>query len=186
MIILSGSGSAAAAALGIADTFNRANNNLSVSPTTSSGHTWIGENGGAVVNNNALIVGGGAAPIAASIQASAADVTIQITLVSGNGSSGIAARLTDYNNCFLLFATSGTYTAIKREAGVNTTLLTFSPGATNGDVLKIVTSGTSIQFYVNNVLKHTETSSFNQTATKHGVFFTSNISTCRFDNFSID
>ena len=170
------------------DDFNRADGALG---ETGTGQTWLWDINsieGAIVDNVAYT---DSTPGEANwIECNRSDVTLRGTVVAAPiiGTASLVFRLTDSDNG-LWFGDDmgfgpGAYTLQKQEgAGAFTTLATaVSTAGAPGDVLKVVCQGSQIDCYVNDVLVISTTSTFNQSATKHG--FGSN-TLAGLDDFSV-
>jgi hypothetical protein len=154
-----------------ADSFNRTDGPVGNADT---GQTWLfGSTQAVIASNRAETTG---IPGRMNwIECSQADVTVQLTCAVKDPVSGVGyvcARITDEDNGLMfgnqeLFSTS-TYELIRRQAGADTIIGTCATGSLAGDVIKIVTSGSTISCYVNGTLRIQVTETFNQTATKHG------------------
>jgi hypothetical protein len=169
----------------ITDDFNRTDNTASLGVATT-GQTWtaiVGTWG--IIGNQAYCVSS-STDACAVVESGKADATIQAkfaTITSTN--MRLAFRVVDSNNLILVNTDATVYTLYKRVAGAYTSLGTSSGVTpTNGDIIKVVTSGSSITVYVNSVQVITATCTDHQTATKHGLG--NNIeTTARYDDFSI-
>lgn len=176
------------------DDFTRADDASSLGRATS-GQTWIPLGGTWGINSNKGYLSNVTGLKPAYIDRGLADTTIQVTLTKTDATNtlnrmGIAFRITDANNfLFAYFLTLSQMRLGKIVAGVGSTIVTVTGlTETSGDALKVVTSGNSIQVYQNTTLLTTQTDSFNNTATKHGLYFEvggSNFAVCRWDDFSI-
>lgn len=155
------------------DDFNRPDSNVG---TSSSGHTWQFDSfHGQIQGQKAFTTGSPGAPN--WIECGRADVQVQCTQDWADpdpvvGSGYLVFRLSDEDN-HLLFGDemgfgSGTYVLLKREAGTYSQLAASGLASANGDVIKVVASGSSIKCYVDGVEVISTTSTFNQSATKHG------------------
>ncbi len=168
------------------DTFNRVDDASSLG-TSNSGHAWSNAAGThgisslhayapttTVGDNRALVESGksgGNYTVAANFR---------ISSTAGRTSSGLIFRGVDASNFLLcnIFDQAGgspdTVELFRCVSGAYTSLATsfslvgfFSAGTTYN--LEIICSGTSIQAYVNGVLRTSATSSVHQTATKVGL-----------------
>lgn len=167
------------------DNFNRTDSALSINSPSDGGSNWTIPTATAVwgISSNTAY-----APVSVSqdivvLESSVSDVDVQMTLVTKGTDTGIIARETDDNN-YLLVTTSGSNSIYRRDTGSFVLLGTFSMAVSNNDVMKFSVSGTSLTIYQNGASRGTATSSFNQTATKHGLR-TNSDTAARFDTFSI-
>lgn len=103
------------------------------------------------------------------LESGVSDVEIQVTQPF-SGNAGICARMTDANNGIYARAASSGFYIYRWESG-SATLLNSNTGVgmSDGSVLKLVVSGNNIDFYEGVNLRVSTTSSFNSTATKHGL-----------------
>jgi hypothetical protein len=169
------------AALLSTDSFNRADNPFDLGSTNGAGTldpmTWI--NAGSQVGIN----GNRAYPNSNSFSTTflnlgTADVDISVvTADSSGGAFGtngvlILFRNIDSGNRFYAQMNSAGVSLFKRQAGGFVQIGTTVPGATVGDTLRVVTSGSNITVYRNSTLVITATDTFNQTVTNHGIGFT--------------
>ncbi|HTK03811.1 MAG TPA: sialate O-acetylesterase [Alphaproteobacteria bacterium] len=126
----------------------------------------------------------------ATVNATDADVVItsQVTMESSGAGQGFIARYTDTNNQFrIVWFGNSQIQIIKREAGVNTTLSSTPLVAVNGQTyaFALTLNGSSISLSIDGVEQISATSSFNQSATIHGIFAGASTGV-RFDDFLID
>ena len=171
----------------VSDSFNRANGAIGVADT---GQTWIDEGEGwQVLSNTARATGspGALGAQACVLNAGVSDCTITVTFSTYSSAQFIAFRLSDVNN-LLAFYLSGTNTAriLKLAAGTQTTAYTTTTNTNiaSGDIYSVTLSGSSITLKQNGVqIGTTQTNSFNQTATNHGIG--TNTTASRFDTFSV-
>jgi hypothetical protein len=145
------------------------------------GGVWVDGGGSGTVNVPAGNPGYGSNTNVTPIvykETGESDVTIEClmryTSNSSAGVQGIILRYTDSNN-YWIFGANGSsgglgITIWKKEAGGYTNYdYANTYNDTNGVMLKVVASSTDIKFYVDDVLKRTDTNAFNRTATKHGI-----------------
>lgn len=175
----SGTATATPAALSsttvVADNFNRADNGSSLG-TASDGVAWqvFGDRYQYLAGNGGCAYQGGLG--VAYREVSTANFTMQVTILlnqigaipNGSGPTFRVANATDY---WAVVALSGGWALQKNVSGTFSTPTggqsTATPAA--GDVLKVVTSGSTITLYVNGTQKAMVTDSFNSTATKVGL-----------------
>lgn len=153
------------------DTFTRANSATTMGSTSTGALAWTAQSGTwGITSNDAY----DAAPTASTnhsvvVSDTHADGTISVTIGSigtNGGSPGIIFRATDDSN-YLMFSGGGTvYTRI---AGTFTSLGGSGQSLVNGDVLTVTLNGSSITARINGSVIWSGTSTFNQTATKHGL-----------------
>lgn len=139
------------------DTFTRADSTTTLG-TAEAGGTWT-DTGGTwgIVSNTAYYTSAGTS---LALLPLASDGTIQVTLSTMQNEDGLAFRARDGDNYWRLvaleaFASYGLYKVVD---GTETPIGgTGATTPTNGDVLKVVTSGSTIQCYINGVLVRTDT-----------------------------
>lgn len=144
--------------------------------------------------NKAYIVAGEPGTIA-FIEADEADVTVQVTVSTNDGSTGIARqgllfRYSDATHFLFWYFINNNNLQLRRfNGGANDVLSDNIVTAANSHVLKVITLGDQIEVYHNGALLDTVTETVNQTATKHGLYWeVSGINLTagpRWDNFSV-
>ncbi len=176
------------------DNFNRANNSGPLGTPSDGGSDWVDDTalgGGAlfgISSNQCYDAYDAGVTIVTTLEASAADADVQVTLSVFDDQMGMVGRLSDASNFLWIRVYSGAgYDLFKKVAGGNTNLGSYGTTPANGDVLKLTMSGNSISVYVNGVLRiGPVTESFNNTATRHGLLaFNAYHGTARWDDFSI-
>jgi hypothetical protein len=173
----------------INDTFNRADSTTTLGTTSDGTATWSALRGTWGINTNQAY---SSVPVPSSenvavLDLGSADGTIQVTLAAINA-SGIAFRVQDANN-FLICRPAGgpgqLYTVYKYIAGSYTVVASgLGVAAANGDVLKVVMSGTTVTAYQNGTQIYTGTITNFSTQTQHGLNMGTNSTATRWDNFS--
>ena len=169
----------------VTDTFTRADSAVSLG-TSDSGHAWTAHaSTWGIVSNTAYNPGAaGSLYHAASVDAGIADGVIQVTFSTTAVGMGICARVTDDNNFLHLeFGGASDLTLYKRVAGAFTSLGTFGVTGANGDVLKLECRGSTLNAYLNGVLRITASDAFNSSATRWGL--SGNTLTPRWDNLTV-
>lgn len=168
-----------------------------IAPTNVPGASWAANNGTWTIQGNQAtsgVLGAGDYNVATA-DSGQADVTVTCDITtagSGAYAPEIVGRLTDASNYWRVEIESTTQVLRIQEynAGSGTTRASVSLTTVNGGTyaLKVVFSGTGITASVGATTCNW-TSSFNQTATRHGVGeFTNNgtpYNTCLFDNFKV-
>lgn len=196
MIILSGSGDVSAASLPVTDTFNRADSASSLGTASDGIHAWTARTGTWGISSNqayspSIGSGPGYTGSVATVNAGTGDGFLRLTLPTMRSTvdgAGIVFRYTDTSNFWVArYAfTSVQVHILKIEAG---SLSTFASAAfaaataADGERLMVELNGTSINLYVEDQLLISTTSSFNQTASDHGLFLTQ--TGTRLDDLSI-
>lgn len=160
-----------ATGLPASDDFNRANDAATLN-TSSSGHIWAAHVGTWGIDSNQGYLPSPVTDSVVTVEVSAADVTAQVTLAIVGNRPGLSFRFVDTNNYWAWFRVGGLgYICAKRVAGTWTTEHTEAMATANGDIIKVITNGTSIELYVNGSLKTTLTGQTDhQAATKHGLY----------------
>jgi hypothetical protein len=171
-----------------ADDFNRADNGSALGTPSDAGSSWVAANGTwGIGTNRARNFSEGSSEIA-YLEASAADVEVQVTLptfvTDGGSDARVIARYADANNYLLFRVKNGGWDLYKNVAGSFTQLFDVGGTPADGDVLKLVCSGTTISCYVNGAQKGAnQTVSDGSANTKHGISAHNN--GVKFDDFSI-
>lgn len=188
-------GAVAGVGLPVTDTVTRADN-VSSPGVTDTGHTWVvpASSGTWGVNTNKLYLPTGANRSLVYVETGVADCTIQCSMYTAGGGGdtrryGLMFRYVDVNNYFYFYwLASGALRCFKFVAGSATQLDTRNLTPTEGNILKVILSGNSIQLFHNGSSLTTLTESFNNTATKHGLYWEvggNAANTARWDDFSI-
>ncbi len=184
MIILSGSGTVTApggGVLPITDSYNRVDGAIG---STDTGQVYTLSGTWSVQSNVAK--GPGANRGHAIVDAGTADCTIQVTFSTfASGMGLIFRRLTGSSYLYAHVITTTGLQLFKYNSGATQIGASVAHTGAAGDVMKVVLSGANIQVYMNGVLQISETDSFNQTVTWHGLYQSSAALSPRWDNFSI-
>jgi hypothetical protein len=159
-----------------ADTFNRGDDASSPGTPSDGGSAWVVHSGTWGISSNTGYCAAAASP--------AGMVLESFTLSTATGNSGHRIRATDGSNYIDTVILNGYQDFSKYEAGSRTILDDSASALSNGDVMRVRANGTSLKLYRNDVEIISVTSSFNQTATKHGLS-AFNSTGPRFDTFSI-
>jgi hypothetical protein len=144
-----------------------------------------------VQNGRATVAAGANRHLQATIDAGASDVRVAADYVIGtaNGLGALTVRLTDTDNHLLLLVIGGVIQLHQKQAGVYTQLASVPlPSVAVGSThrLEARTIGTAIQGWWDGAFMFEATSSFNQTATRHGLDWNSQFdATAAFDNFQV-
>ncbi len=156
------------------DSFNRVNNSAAIGVTDGGGTldplTWTTQQGTCGISSNqayASALSGGKG--LATVDLAAADVDLTLTLATAN-LGGLMFRFVDTSNYWVWAAVTGSSILYKMEAGSLTQVGVLTVGAADGDVVRVVAVGSTIEVYRNGSLLLTTTSSFNSTATLHGLY----------------
>jgi hypothetical protein len=156
-------------AVPITDNFNRANSGTL--GTTSDGRgTWTSVN--MYVNANTAQGSGGGGDSLNWLETTWADVTLQATSKQALARGGLGGRFTDTSNFWLTRNVGGFWVIQKKVAGVISTptggTSTVAPAL--DDVAQLLFNGNTITLKINGTQVAQVTDTFNQTATKHGLF----------------
>jgi hypothetical protein len=123
---------------------------------------------------------------AAVLDAGVADANISVQLKDSNGGSaqGIAFRATDADNFFFARGFNTNIQVFKKQAGTLVQLGDYAGGIVEGDVLAVELIGPVIVVKQNGIVRLRLTDSFNQRATRHGLFADS--SSVSFKHFVVE
>lgn len=168
------------------DSFTRADT------TGGLGSPWVESSASiwGISSNQAYDFGPGAATQTATYDAGSADVELSVTLnaIAGTRQTSLVGRYTNGSNYWHLFVYSDAslMRLYKTEAG-NPTIEASKDSLTisNGAIVKLRFSGNSIKVYHNGVeiTDMAITSSFNASATKHGIITDGSSNSVRWDDF---
>jgi hypothetical protein len=169
-------GSSAASPAVFYDTFTDANGVSLDAHTPNKGSPWVEISGNFdIQSNRANTVSKPGSPVFASavVQTGISDCTVSAIFIPGTGNPvGIIVRQSDVNNFLCLVFSLTTLYILRVQAGGGTILasgaITASAGV--GAALEVTLSGTSISVTFDGTVTLSTTSSFNQTATKHGIY----------------
>lgn len=183
MIILSGAGDVSSSTLPVNDTFNRADNASSLGTASDGIHAWTTRTGTWGISSNrayspSIGSGPGYTGSIATVSTGASDGFLRLNLATMRATAddaGIIFRYADTSNFWIAqySFTSVNVKITKVEAGSLSVVASASfPAAiaADGEWLIVELNGTSIKLYVEDQLMVSTTSSFNQTATDHGLF----------------
>lgn len=166
------------------DNFNRADSAAALGTPSDGGSAWVATSGGWGISSNQAYQYSSTNHHVAYLEASVADVDVEVTITTRGTDSGLSARVVDDNN-HLLVATSGSGVYLyKKVSGSFTLLGSYGTAISDGDTIKLRCSGNDLTVYVNGVSRITATESDHNTATKHGLRNNDNTA-ARWDNFSI-
>lgn len=172
-----------------ADDFTSFTGTLNGRTPSGGGSTWVVNAGGFNGFDNKCEWSSGD-PAIATLESSVASASVSAKMGAPSGSTiaGFVARLTDANNCLLAVwnAYTPTWQIYKREGGTNTKIGADLGGSAYsvGDTIAFECEGSTLRLKVNGTQVGTDRSStFNQTATKHGLW-SSGVS-MNWDDFSI-
>lgn len=153
----------------LTDTFTDVDDTDITSHTSDSGHSWVAQNGysptqQARVVSNRLMPRSSLNVYRANVTMPNANYEVEavLSVLSNTGSVGVTARASATESTFYAWRyQSNVWVLLERVAGVDTTLQTFSQTLTAGQTVtaKIVCNGTTIEGYVDGVLRATVTNS---------------------------
>lgn len=175
-----------------ADNFNRSNRTLDTDTLSDGVHTWSDQGGGWNILSNVADTGAGTLNHMV-INPGCSDVDVGVTvatIVGTNSGQGVCFRWTDTSNYWQAWLSTDRLTLTKREAGTNAQVATASLTGGNGDSIRVHAVGDQISVYrtpnggSESLVISAQTSSFNQTATRHGVF-NSGGTTAKLDDFYV-
>lgn len=167
----------------VSDTFNRPDGSLGVADT---GQVWSLLAGTLGIVSNAATRTAVTSPNVAAIESGHSNVDISVDM-TWRANAGLVFRLSDQNNYFLTRIMSGLYQIYKIENSVTTKIGEYAMPTTLGTVysLKVTASGDNILNYINGVLAISVQSSFNTSATMHGITTRTSDSGDTLDNFKV-
>ena len=162
------------------DSFNRANDALSLG-TSDSEHVWTALTGTWGINNNQATSSGNGA--FAVIDSGISDGVVRVTFTVVSGSS-LGYRVQDATNGLYVNAGAG-YAIYKLNAGAGSFPAADATVPANGDVVEVRMSGSAALVYVNGVLRISYSDAFLASATKQGLGNVGGTNTARWDGFSV-
>ena len=172
------------------DDFNRANNASALGTPSDAGSDWVALWGTWGISSNAGYNPSADMGAIAVLEASEADVDVQVTLAAepSDEDFGVVGRLTDDSNFLMAHLHFGFQELfLSRMEALSENVLDSVVGTyVAGDTIKLRMDGDQISVYHNDVLvigPITET--FNETETLHGLVNYTASSGTRWDNFSI-
>lgn len=174
----------------VSDTFTRADSATSLG-SAETGQVWTALAGTWGISAGraycAAVEGGGTNRSAVAVDSGASDGTVGVTLAVVASESRVLFRASDVQNGFIVQAATDRYILYRREAAVYTALGTYLAAPASGDRVEVVLSGNSIRVRINGVERIAVTSTFNLTATRHGLGMGDGggAATARFDNFRV-
>lgn len=159
------------------DDFDRADS-ASLGNPSDGGSAWETLTGAFDIETNEVIAGGKAVLESSSVSG---DVSVEITGGVPSAYGGPVARATDANN--LLYASvqvsNGYWQLVRRQSGSPAQLAYGTDGTDGLGTWTISFTGTTVRLLRDAVQLASVTSTFNQSATKHGIYGTGG----RLDNF---
>lgn len=170
----------------VEDTFTRPDSATTLE-NAETGQAWqvLAGTWGIASKTAYCVAHGGTNKACAVVETGMSDGVVEVTHSSlSAGGSRLAFRFTDVDNGFIVGAESAVYQLYRLEAGTYNAIGSWATTPASGDVVRVVMNGSSITVYINGTARITATSTFNQTATKHGIAAASTSS--RFDNFTVE
>lgn len=168
------------------DSFNRADG-ISLG-NADSGQVWNILSGVWGISNNQAYCYSSTGVNRTEIDSKSSDCVISATykvIDSANNSPRLIFRATDASNEYVITPCNTYYTLNKRVNGSLSIIATMYVSCVNEDIVKVICNGNVIKVYINDTLATTVTDTFNQTATKCGLFTYQSISS-RIDNFKVE
>ena len=151
--------------------------------TNSTSQKWSILTGSSSVTNGAASTN---ATLRAVINSGAADCVVETPIYFGATDTGVLLRCSDGSNYLRISISTSTLRLQKTAAGTTTTVGSKSATFVLGQAyqLRAVLSGSTITISVDGVAMGTFTTTFNQTATRHGLL-ASNSGTRKWDRFTV-
>jgi hypothetical protein len=169
------------------DSYNRANSAVTPnSPSDAAGDYTVAAGTWGISSNQGYCPTS-ATPAAIVLESSTSSVEVQVTIATKDGNAGLCARYSDVNNHWMFYTDAGgdRTRLYKLVAGSFVQMIDNAGAPTSGDVLKLTFNGDVWTAYINAVQVGTGSDSFNNTATKHGLWAYADVSLARWDTFSI-
>ncbi len=177
------------------DDFTRADSASSLG-SADEGGAWTAHNGTwGIASNRAYCSAGSSSDKAlATLSTSYADVAVEATIPTLPAGAGarIAVRATDLDNVWFAQVKTTEIVLRKREAGSLSDAGSWTGTVTTGDLIRVECYGLTLRVWHNGTLRVSYNganggSSFNSTATKHGIGVDNHASagSIRFDNFRV-
>jgi hypothetical protein len=113
-----------------------------------------------------------------------ANISVQLNDVNGGSTQGIVFRATDADNFFFARGFNANIQVFKKQSGALVQLGSYAGGISAGDVLAVELIGPGIVVKQNGIARLALTDSFNQSATRHGLFTDSTSSS--FKHFAVE
>ena len=167
----------------VADNFDRADNFTTLGVTSTAGLAWAALTATwGIQSNRASTVTTTVVNSVAVVDNLSPDGTIQATVVTRDTGTCLIWRCTDANNWYGVLAASSGFQVYKFVAGVTTALGSSLGTVADGDVIKVVVSGSSFTVYKNGTLVGS-TSDSTLASGKWGLRV--NSISAKWDNFSV-
>lgn len=171
----------------VQDSFNRVDNTSTLG-NANTGQPWTQFNSSlwGIIGNQAYLATRTNNDTTV-IESGISDAKISVDIKLGSN-EGIVFRATDDSNYLLVNITTTSTTFFRRQGGSYTSIGSVSVTRAVGTTyrLEITCEGSAVTVKVDGSTVITNTSTFNQTATKHGLRNGSTATTQRFDNFLVE
>lgn len=173
-----------AAGVNITDSFTRADSTTTLG-TTDTGQAWTAVSGTWGIGTNRAYKPSGAGDHAAVVEAAATDVTATVTLATAAAFYGLAPRVVDANNLWIVYYNTASTMLLTKIVGGAYTVVgnTGTLTTTTGDVFSVVMAGPAFTVRRNGVDMFAATDATHGAATRHGMY--SGVNNAFLDNFSI-
>lgn len=166
-----------------ADDFNRSDNASSLGGPSDGGSAWSALAGTWGIQTNRAYSSSGGSQEAAVLESGESDGEVEALAPVSPNNWRLVFRATDASNYWMAVATTASVFLYRKEAAADNLVDAWSATWSASTPYRVVLSGTSIEVYHGAALLGSATSSFNQSATLHGVG-THGGSLDRFDDFS--
>ena len=167
------------------DSFNRADSATSLG-MADTGQVWQAITGTWGISGNRAYNPSATADAFAVVDAGVADCSVEVKLAVLSTSCGLYLRVTDALNWIRVIRDSAVLRLQKRVANSTSTPYSVGQAFADGDVLRVVLSGSTISFAVNGVAVGTpQTVVEFMDVTKHGIGTAGGSSVARWDGFRV-
>jgi hypothetical protein len=176
------------------DNFTRTDSSTALGTPSDAGSDWVAGRGtwGISSNKGYLVSDGGADNVnVAYLESSLADVEVQVT-ISGLGANfdvALCGRVEGADDYILLVCRGGgnIVELYKKVSAGNFVSLDTDSGTPLASVMKLVMNGSTLEGWVDGVIRVSASDSHNSTATSHGIsqYTAVHATEIRYDDFSI-
>lgn len=155
----------------IEDSFRGLTRTRSLGMPSGSADPWrvFGDGVYGTDGNTAYWLAGNSTESLALVESGMADVTVQVTLARHGNNARLAFRFSNGENGFFLEEAEDRYQLFRVQDGTAQLLSYIRLRPTDGDRLRVTTSGSLVRIYVNGQPRIRLNASFNQFATLHGI-----------------
>ena len=169
----------------VLDTFTDANGTALTAHTSDVGASaWAFYDGTAdIQGNHANVVSLTSGQFAAAKDSGLSDCIAEAITVLAANNQGVIVRATDASNYILIYNTINNFYIYTQVAGTFTLRASISQTKAANDKISVVCSGNDITAYMNGGYRITYNTTFNNTATKHGLYMAKVGD--QMDNFSV-